>query len=239
MFLPEETHYAQRDYANTCYLDGNAIPTTGYVVKPSQSGVVRALHAVGEKIKFLPENVGEVLPNLNLIRYAGLGVENLEHEHFKGMHKLRILFLGHNKIKTVSSTAFKDLGQLRRLDLNVNPLKSLPYGVFDSLGNVETLYLNYNELQSVPESIFSEMYSLRRVDLMNNNLAKVPANLFRNNFNLEYIVLTGNKLQKIDSTFVNGLSSLKLVSLATNICVNRHFHTPEFNQMKSHIANHC
>lgn len=239
-FFPEESDFAQRDFPETCFIDDQAIPTTGYVVQPVQNVNIKAIRIEGRNVKFLPEGVGENFPNLSLVYILETTVETIGSRHFKGMHNLRLAFVSKNKITSVSPTAFKDLNEVRRMDLNVNPsLESLPDGVFDSLVELRTLYLNKNKLRTLPENIFSKLENMRLAYLDNNNLSEIPAKLFQRNLKLQRIVLYSNKIQRIDPRFINDLSALKAVFLKSNLCVNATFRPSEFSNMKLHILEHC
>lgn len=149
-------------------------------------------------VKFLPENLGAVFPELIAVDVKNCAVQIIDGA-FTSLKKLRRLNLPGNEIAMIVEDAFADLEKLEFLNLDHNKLHYLQENIFDSLANLKNLSLDFN------------------------NLVEIPRNLFRNNEQLECIWLTGNKIKLISSQAFDGLRNLKFLNLKENVCVDMFF----------------
>lgn len=69
------------------------------------------------KIEYLPIKVDEIFPNLNTYSAGFCSIREISQENFKGLTKLRALFLQHNKINRILSDTFQDLKLLQAIEL--------------------------------------------------------------------------------------------------------------------------
>lgn len=70
-----------------------------------------------KKVLFLPYKTHESFPELTVYRAQGCAIATIERKHFKNLRKLKILWLGTNKIEMLPPGVFGDLDALERLAL--------------------------------------------------------------------------------------------------------------------------
>ena len=71
----------------------------------------------------------------------------------------RTLFLDHNQITSIESSAFSGLGNVTSLYLDYNQITSIESGDFTGLGNLTVLYLWGNQITSIESGDFSGLGS--------------------------------------------------------------------------------
>ena len=70
-----------------------------------------------KKIKFLPVNINKSLPNLKAYGANRLSLTIISYSNFKGLFKLKALWLSENEIEIIPDGVFKDLSNIEYLDL--------------------------------------------------------------------------------------------------------------------------
>ncbi|CAE7921472.1 LINGO4, partial [Symbiodinium necroappetens] len=77
-------------------------------------------------------------------------------------------------IGSIAPKALEGLHWLKSLDLGGNKLSSLPAGIFDGLTSLTSLRLSSNQLSSLAAGIFDGLTSLTSLDLDENQLTTLP-----------------------------------------------------------------
>lgn len=199
-------------------------------------------------VKYLPTNLFSAFPGLVAISYWYNAVKSVNENHFKGLTKLRGLFLTNNEIEHMAEDSFTDLvsleylnlggnkisslqrnlfasqKNLKKLCLDRNLIQSLPSSIFRSLANVEYLFLTRNKISSIDESTFAHMYSLKELYMSFNELERIPGGLFKNNLELNKVYMTGNKISFIDAKIFDHLSELGYIEFYDNLCIENVFY---------------
>lgn len=98
-------------------------------------------------MKFLPKNIGEKFPELEIFYARRCVLSNVPNFVFKNMQKLERLHLEFNKIVTIESGAFHDLIE------------------------VKSLSVEHNLIETIHENLFATMKSLREINFQFNNIA--------------------------------------------------------------------
>lgn len=214
-------------------------------------------------LKYLPNNILQFFPDVVVVQVLRCSVVSIKGNHFKGLSKLRLLNLAHNKIENVTSDAFVDLVSLDYLDISFNRIHFLNEHTFDSLTtlkdielddnefqylhpklfsslvNLENIDLDNNKISSLDETIFESLTSLKNISMAGNKWERFPKNLFRNNLNLTQILLFDNKIKFIDGSVFDHLSSLEVVDLSNNLCLNKMYDANSFDAMKKEMTANC
>lgn len=97
---------------NTIAIDSNRV-----TISIKDESVIGLDFWGNKKIKFLPVQVNESFPNLLAYSAGHCSLSTIEKENFKGMNKLKGLWLYMNQISTINSDTFEDLVGLEMLYL--------------------------------------------------------------------------------------------------------------------------
>lgn len=141
-------------------------------------------------------------------------LENIEENAFKDLSKMVRLDLDHNKVRAIHKNAFKDLTQLKQIDLRHNKLESLDDELFENNLNLEIIFL------------------------LQNDIKVISAQLFSRNIKLETLDLDGNSIVGIEEGFMTSLTSLKVLGLRFNVCVDSKTEAAQEADLKM-ILNEC
>lgn len=121
-------------------------------------------------------------------------------KHFPSISvKIKVLDVGHNRVKEIKSSYLLD------------------YKNLDYLLNMERLLLNNNEIYYIEPSSFEGIPNVKYLSLEFNHLNDLnDVYLFNNLFKLEYLSLGNNNMSFIRSFQFNNLDRLKLLDLSFN-----------------------
>ena len=113
---------------------------------------------------------------------------------FEELTALGQLWLGDNRLTTLSADVFDGLTALTFLWLKGNRLTSttLPNDVFDGLTALESLHLHDNDLTALPEGVFDGLTALRQLVLYHNDLTELPDDVFEELTALSELILDDN-----------------------------------------------
>lgn len=96
--------------------DTTVINSSVIIIATKDDQIKGLQFSVNPKIEYLPEEVSESFPNLLAYSAGTCSVKSISYENFKGLNKLRGLWLSGNQIEKVSSDTFKDLVLLEHLE---------------------------------------------------------------------------------------------------------------------------
>ena len=160
-------------------------------------------------------NINKVLifypPNMKVLELISNNITQVSETAFRGLYKLKGIFLSKNKIKMLRNNLFKDLLHLLHLDLSHNRLNSLKHAVFNGLGELTHLRIEFNQLTYLGENVFKELSNLTYLYLNHNFLTYVTLEML-NIPQLYVLRLESNPLNLKDGVFSN-LNKLEFLSL--------------------------
>jgi Leucine-rich repeat (LRR) protein len=103
----------------TCFMDKTTMIDENNETISTEDESIGALSFVGNRnIFYLPIKVAENLPNLLVYAANRCSVIDVSKDHFKGLSKLKYLWLSHNQIEKIPSRTFEDLPDLEKLWLS-------------------------------------------------------------------------------------------------------------------------
>lgn len=143
---------------------------------------------------------------------------------------LKKLDLSSNKIQDFEVVCH--LKELTKLQISGNEIFFLPESLSNML-NLEYLYLGYNKLERLSCSI-AKLSKLKVLALNNNKLSEVTPNL-KKLANLQVFHLHNNSICSLPRILVDGLPSLKELSLRNNPLIDK-FVRKRFNEGRKHTA---
>lgn len=216
-----------------------------------------------EELKFLPQNLGEIFPNLDSIQIYKTGLIFVDNKSLKNLTVLKVLHLSENKIQMVDSGAFEDLVELEFLSLannqieylnsktfaNLKKLKNLGFAInkieylsssiFKNLENLEDLSMELNQIKVLPNNIFGNLKKVKQISLLANEIKVIHEKLFENNNKLASIWLGYNKIKEISSKIFIGKDNLRFFHLLRNECIDRLFWNTTAVEMKQEVPKKC
>lgn len=134
---------------------------------------------------------------------------------FKGLIRLVLLNLSHNRITKLNAEIFSDLYTLQILNLRYNQIEQLTDGTFTPMNNLHTLLLSHNKLKLLDGSSLKGLYVLSLLSIDNNVLTDIHESAFRNCSSLQDLNLNGNKLKGIPNA-LKDMMMLRTVDLGEN-----------------------
>ena len=151
-----------------------------------------------QRTLFLPINLGQLLPFLELLSVTSSNLYEIE--------------------RSVS----KEL-DLRTLILSSNKLQEIINGTFDDLENLQSLDLSSNSIRRIEPQAFNKLLKMKYLNLGSNLLWKLEIEIFTTITKLETLILKNNLLMIINSNLFSSLSAFQNIDLANNICINFSF----------------
>ena len=143
-------------------------------------------------------------------------IVTLRRDDFLGLHDLRTLDLGDNRLTELPFGIFSGLSRLRWLDLADNGLARLPDGVFTDLAGLESLDLGGNRMAELPADLFSDLSTLEELDVGGNRLRELPADVFTDLSGLDRLHLHENQIAELPAGLFDNLTALERLDLQEN-----------------------
>lgn len=164
------------------------------------------------KFESIPYGIFTTFHELKILRIEQHNIRILESGRLQGARKLITLYLHHNEISNIPDYIFDGMVSLRTLHLSHNHIRRIPRFAFAGAPNIKALYLDGNNIETIEEGSLSP-YSLEILDLRENNIkVLVLLNLPK----LTTLNLSFNKLKLLNESLLNGLPSLKKLSVSMN-----------------------
>ncbi|KAG8540435.1 hypothetical protein GDO81_019313 [Engystomops pustulosus] len=178
------------------YLDNNQIKHISGGMFHGVEATLQVLDLESNKISFLTSRQN-LTPFSNLRNVYDLklqsqqphGLMAIPKGFFTGLHSLRSLYLGNNRLTQLGFDVFDALGNLTFLNLaeDCNGVQNLSPGIFKNLVHLRFLDLENMCLQSLSPNVFSNLTSLKRLQLTKNGLKHIDVSIFDNMTNLSYL----------------------------------------------------
>lgn len=149
------THRAGwHDYKGTCIIKSAIDREDSVLVSPVNTTVDEFSIKHNKQVKFLPQFIGEIFPNLKNVEVWGCGLTIIRNFYFKNMLRVTKLRLRQNKIATIESEAFRDLVSVESLDLDLNLIETLDGNLFVTMLKLDTISLVDNKIKFLSPTIF-------------------------------------------------------------------------------------
>ncbi|CRL08203.1 CLUMA_CG020936, isoform A [Clunio marinus] len=226
----------------TCNIQNQPIKFLGMKLKlsPENADKIEGLNFNrNTNMKYLPVEIAEVFPNLLEISAKDSYLESISNNNFKGLHKLKNLFLESNDLKIIESQTFEGLFSLEELDLSDGDIHFIEEASFNHLPALRNLDLSANKLKFLEAKIFKGLPELLNISLELNHLSDLDDNLFSSNTKLKNILLSNNNLVSVSPNVFEGMNSLSSVELEGNECIDGNFDSSNFTFMKRTLEEDC
>lgn len=175
---------------------------------------IRILHIHQQPTLFLPQNLAEHFPHLNDLRVIECGLYEVDFSVFEGL-------------------------DLFNLNLTKNKIRDVPVNTFADLANLHELDLSFNKIHMLHDDVFVSLKSLQKLCLNNNYLTSITVELLRNLENVRSLFLQENQLKFIGATLLTPLTSLELVDLSGNVCINMSRPASSLIDIEEIIIDNC
>ena len=127
------------------------------------------LHIDHQQTLFLPTNLGQRFPSLQVLTVTSSGLMQINSCAFSLLTNLNNLNLTSNKLREIEPGTFGRLKLLELLDLSSNNIKTLKTSAINGLEKLRVLNLADNQLKLISPDIFKPLKVLKTVDLSNNS----------------------------------------------------------------------
>ena len=179
--------------------------------------LLREIYLQNNSLGVLAPGLFTGLEHLTLLDLSSndLSSEWVNGETFRGLVRLNVLNLAHNRLTKIDSILFRDLYSLQMLNLENNKIFYINEEALSGMYNLHTLILSHNQLKTLDERICNGLFLLSYLILDNNKIETVGADSFKNCSNVEDLNLSGNKLRVVP-TAISHLKSLRTLDLGEN-----------------------
>jgi hypothetical protein len=167
----------------------------------------------------IPKNIPKTIHHLNL-SYNSLGL--IEEDAFdECCENLKVLYLSHNGISSLSRRHFEKLKKLEEVFLDSNEIANLPADIFQSHFFLKRLDLSHNPIELKRSPLLTQE-RIEELNLDFCNIEEIPDATFENVSQITTLTLVGNPLdENID---VDGFYPLKKLL---------HLNMPDLSQEKT------
>ncbi|KAL7026929.1 hypothetical protein ACKWTF_005238 [Chironomus riparius] len=230
------------DQLYTCDILTDTIDSPNYKIKyeSSETEKVEGLRFLDNKnVKFLPNNIGEIFPNLKALAVSGTYLNTLNSNDLKSLTKLRYATFANSDLNVIEDGTFKDLSALEELDFRDSNIRIIEEDAFHGMTSLKTLYLSGNKLNSLEPKTFDGLESLHSLSLELNHLEYIDENLFETNENLADIWLNKNKIIGLPYKVFEKIPKLAYVDLQENICIDYAYDIDNFDELKDDCESKC
>lgn len=99
-------------------MGSTAIDSTDFSITSDRDETVEAFYVrENTKIEFLPTNFGNVFPNLVGLAAFNCSIKEISQENFRGLDKLRVLWLVYNQIEKIYGDTFDGIPAVEQIHL--------------------------------------------------------------------------------------------------------------------------
>ena len=169
-------------------------------------------------LSILPPALCRNLPHLRVINLGYNTLKNLTTDLFKGQCEQNLLRidLNNNKLIYLANDLFNSTSKLRYLDMSQNMLVHVSSGTFSKLTLLEELNLSRNHISSLTKGVFDLPHGLWTLKMSDNNIASLPAGMFNSLGRLRYLDLSDNNIASLPAGVFDSLGGLRYLDLSDN-----------------------
>lgn len=128
--------------------DDRELKFAGIHLDERNNNDVKKFHCEGHEMRFLPQYLGDVFPNLEMLALFHNNLEEIKSEDLKTLKNLEVLWIERNNLKVLDSDLFINNPKLRFIAISSNKIVHVDFYTFDHLLNLEKLYFEFNPCQS-------------------------------------------------------------------------------------------
>lgn len=118
-------------------------------------------------------------------------IESIAVGAFRGLNKLQVLILYHNKLTILRANTFTGAPNIQSLDLACNDIVTIEDGALN-LPMLKEILISENKLKSLSDTVFDGVPNLQNVDLQKNQLERI-GHAFTNLKSLHQLQLSENR----------------------------------------------
>lgn len=172
------------------------------------SSDVNVLKIVNQTMEVLPQNLGNLMPNLKRVWIESSKLNEIRNEHFEG------------------------LKHISELTIRSNYLKEIIDGTFEGFTQLQSLDLSHNSIVKLADRIFENLTSLRTINLSHNKLTHLNAGMISVRNSIASFIFNQNLLTSIDPRLIRLLKSAKLIDFEGNKCIDSKFDEARHDEKK-------
>ena len=117
-----------------------------------------------QNVKFLPDGIFTLFPNLNSLDIFHSSLQNLEASNFVNAKELKKIDICRNNMTVLEHFVFVETKNLMFLEMTLNKITIISENAFSGLTQLWELSLKKNKVNNLPENVFKELISLRMLD---------------------------------------------------------------------------
>jgi len=121
----------------------------------------------------MPNGIGEMFPNLELLKIVLSPIKFIRRRNFASMEKLSTLDLSYNGIEKIPPKAFYDLPKLTTLNLSGNSIKFLHNDLFSNNPKLEEFTAVKNGMKELSFKTFQNNLKLKRFNVSFNKFQNI------------------------------------------------------------------
>ncbi|XP_023234979.1 uncharacterized protein LOC111634443, partial [Centruroides sculpturatus] len=150
--------------------------------------------------------------------YVVLGrIRSFPEDAFRGLNRLKSLYLFYNRLEDLPETLFYELKSLEELNLSRNLLTVLSPAIFRGLTSLKKLFLNDNRLIILPALLFADNFNLISINMDSNHFCSLPEMLLQNVSKLLFFFACDCNIRELPPKIFSSCYDLYKV----RICENR------------------
>ena len=159
--------------------------------------------------------INRKIKNVERLHLGNNGIKSLNWLNFE-CHRLLVLSLTKNHIRTLPKNLSSHLRFLKYLDLQYNLLTKIDNAMFKGFSRMTDLRLAHNNISEIADGAFMDLSNLISLTFRNNSIATITANTFVGLSSLETLSLTENRLDQISSDAFQATPALENLHLFEN-----------------------
>jgi Leucine-rich repeat (LRR) protein len=150
----------------------------------------------------LPTSLATHIRGTTHLYYTHSPLEHVQRADFHDLgHRLQLIDLSHNQLRSIPHDAFHDLHSLSYLSVEHNRLQRLEADTFLHAPLLTTLVMRYNEINELHPALFKHAPHFSVLYGEHNRITELGAGLFEGCPHVEIVALRQNRIAKVDVDF--------------------------------------
>lgn len=132
---------------------------------------VEMIKFVQAEIPTIPLKIGAFFPNLLAVRFSKVGLERVTNIDLRQFHKLKFLYLGYNKLKTLDGDLFKYTPNLEFFGVDRNEITNIGNKLLEPLKHLKAVYTLGNKcIKHIPDVTYINDASKEKIEKLKQAL---------------------------------------------------------------------